>query len=185
MNYYDKNIIKLMIDKAIMEKDKDSLEYLKSYIESNLSKIDDNEVTRGGTLNDDQIKILFLPINDFISTYFSKEERKGFKRRTILKEMMSILNINKSDLESVNCSWTNRRPEDNFGNIVKVYQMLEISNSLLFRLKNSTSLDKVINKLLEFGISFEKLDEFQINQIKGLIDKENETFQLKLKDRKF
>ena len=108
-----------------------------------------------------------------------------FKRRMLINEIISVLSLNKSDFKTQNKAWYNRVPEDNFGNIFKIYQLLEISNSIEFRLKNTYTLKKLIQLLNQVGIPFEKLSDTQKEILSKEIDKSNTEFTLKLKNKAF
>ena len=165
--------IKDNIDIIVSSGDLDSLKTIKDYIEKFESNFKCSD------------KYLFYSLNKFCDTFLSQDEKMHFKRRMIIDEIFSILSLNKNDFKTRNKAWYNRIPEDNFGNIFMIYQLLEISDSINFRLKNTTTLKRLKELLLSVGITFEKLSDEKKEELKEKINKSNEEYTLKLKNRTF
>ena len=165
--------IKDNIDRLVSIKDLESLKVIKDYIEKVDSKMIDSD------------KYLFYSLNRFCDTFLRQDEKMHFKRRMIIDEIFSILSLNKDDFKTNNKAWYNRIPEDNLGNIFMIYQLLEISDSINFRLKNTTTLNRLKELLMEVGIPFEKLNDVKKEELKDKINKSNEEFSLKLKNKTF
>ena len=174
MNNEELEIIIDFIDKSIQNGDIESLLYIKKYIESKTK-----------TPINDSDKYLFYSINKFCDTFLTQEEKKHFKRRMIIDEIFSILSLNKDDFKTKNKAWYNRVPEDNLGNIFKIYQLLEISDSIEFRLKNTTTLKRLKELLSNVGIPFERLSKGKKILLKEYLDRSEEEYTLKLKNRTF
>ena len=96
-----------------------------------------------------------MSINDFLITFFDLNQRKGFKKNAIAIDIMEMLKLSMYDY--ISSAVPRRSVTYVFCDRFKIHQFIEIVDDLYRYTKWKDSVDKIINKLLDLGISLKPL----------------------------